>query len=188
MARRRKSKENLLVELVLSVLILVFGSLYYVIKVLAEGLIVYFTEVGKNLKEIAEQEKYERQHQLEEQEEQALAQELSNAYNNAVSRLRTLIGYTENKLYYEVVKTEFPGEGRIREFVNFLTYDKQTVAVENANQLVNTVLNNVLGVYKGKSTRLHDTIVLDDYACDMKDISRTIAEKIGVDEIKMVMS
>ena len=72
--------------------------------------------------------------------------------------------------------------------MNFLTYDRQTVAVENANQLVNTVLNNVLGVYKGKSQKLQDTIVLDDYACDMKDISRNIAEKIGVDEVQMLMS
>ena len=190
MARRRKQKftELLVVDLFLTILTLIFGTIYYLTKVICEGIIVYFQELSKSLKEVAIEEAYERQHQLEEEEEKALARELADSYNKAVDRLRTLIGYTENKLYYQVVKTEFPGEGRIREYVNFLTYDRQTVAVENANQLVNTVLNNVLGVYKGKSQKLQDTIVLDDYACDMKDISRNIAEKIGVDEVQMLMS
>ena len=190
MARRRKQKftELLVVDLFLTILALIFGTIYYLIKVICEGIIVYFQELSKSLKEMAIDEAYERRHKLEEEEEKALAQDLADSYNKAVDRLRTLIGYTENKLYYQVVKTEFPSEGRIREYVNFLTYDRQTVAVENANQLVNTVLNNVLGVYKGKSQKLQDTIVLDDYACDMKDISRNIAEKIGVDEVQMLIS
>lgn len=189
MARRKKKfTDLLLVDLTLAILVLIFGTIYELAKVFCEGLVVYFTELSKSLKDIAQDEAYARQHQLEEQEEQMLAQELAQTYNKAVDRLRTLIGYTENKLYYQVVKTEFPGEGRVREYVNFLTYDKQTVAVENANQLVNTVLNNVLGVYRGKSKKLHDTIVLEDYACDMKDISRNIAEKIGVDKVEMLMS
>ena len=68
-------------------------------KVICEGIIVYFQELSKSLKEMAIDEAYERRHKLEEEEEKALAQELADSYNKAVDRLRTLIGYTENKLY-----------------------------------------------------------------------------------------
>jgi hypothetical protein len=185
MARRKKSLDD---NIVYVLVLVVLQIIYYSFKLILLALTTFYSEVVKTLKDYEKNDKYLREHKLQEEEERQLAQEIEQNYNKAVDRLRTLIGYTENKLYYQVVKTEFPGEGRIREYVNFLTYDKQTVAIENANELVNTVLNNVLGVYRGKSQKLHNTIVLDDYACDMKDISRNIAEKIGVDKVEMLMS
>ena len=205
-------------EIVVSLLMVIGGIFYYALKALflivqgfAEGLAEgikgqpyvspntednskpygfgsFVKETFTSYEDIVKDEVYEHNNYLDEEEEHMLAVELADMYNKAVDRLRTLVGYTENKLYYQIVKTEFPGEGRIREYVNFLTYDRQTVAVENANDLVNKVLNNVLCTYKGRSKKLQNTIVLDDYACDMKDISRNIAEKIGVDEIQMLMS
>lgn len=110
------------------------------------------------------------------------------SYSNPKDKLKQLLSYTENKLYYQVEKTEFPAPGRIREYVNFFTYDRETVAVENANDLINDILNNVLCIYKGKNKKLYNTIVLDDYACDKKDMSRVLAEKLDVEEIRMVIA
>ena len=53
--------------------------------------------------------------------------------------------------------------------------------------MVNTALNNVLGIYNGRSKKLHGTIVLEDYACDMKDITKNLEDKLGI-EVKMVIA
>ena len=180
MARRKKLRDNIVLDIIyISLQIIKFPLelMFIAIKAFIEG----WNEKGKEID-------YLKAHQIAQEEAEALAYNSRMLYETAISKLRTLVGYTENKLYYEVVKTEFPAEGRIREYVNFYTYDRQTVAFENANDLINTVMHNVLGVYKGKNKRLHNTIVLDDYACDMKDLSRNIAQKLSVEEVKMVVA
>jgi len=131
---------------------------------------------------------YTVQNYLDEAREMLLEKRSEERYYKTLNELKRLLAGTENKLYYNVEKTEFPGEGRIREYVNFFTYDHDTVAVENANAMINEALNNVLGIYRGKSKKLNGTIVLEDYACDMKDISRNLADKLGIDEIRMVIA
>ena len=59
---------------------------------------------------------------------------------------------------------------------------------EDVTKVINTVFNNVLCVYKGKSKKLQDTIVLEDYACDKKDIARNLADKLGIDKVEMLMA
>ena len=55
MARRRKQKftELLVVDLFLTILTLIFGTIYYLTKVICEGIIVYVQELSKSLKEMA---------------------------------------------------------------------------------------------------------------------------------------
>lgn len=191
MARRSKRAKvqviNIL-ETLITIGAYLLGLVAVIFKIIYVGLTTYYTEFNKSVREYDEHREYLANNVLDDEEEQALAQELEDTHTKAINRLKTLMSYTENKLYYQIVKTEFPGEGRVREYINFLTYDKETVAVDNANVLVNTVMDNVLGVYKGRSKRLQDTIVLDDYACDMKDISRNIANRLGVEEVKIVMT
>jgi len=164
------------------------GVLPEILKIIINVFKEIITGIHGAWKEQKEHEEYVAQHYLDQAREEVLARKIEERKQKILSELKRLLAGTENKLYYNVEKTEFPSEGRIREYVNFFTYDRQTVAVENANALVNEALNNVLGVYKGKSKKLHGTIVLEDYACDMKDISRNLADKLGVDEIKMVIA
>lgn len=131
---------------------------------------------------------YTVQNYLDEAHAYVMERQAEERYNKTIKELKRLLAGTEYKLYYNVEKTEFPSEGRIREYINFFTYNRETVAVENANAMVNEVLNNVLGVYKGKSKKLYGTIVLEDYACDMKDLSRTLARNLGINEVKMVIA
>lgn len=188
MARRKRKSDNLIVELLVIGTVLLGSALYYVLKIVWGGVSEYFKELFKILKEYKEHQDYLMKNALEQEEEERIARELLENHMRAVENLKQLLANTENKLYYQIVKTEFPSEGRIREYVNFITYNRDTVALENANNLVNTVFNNVLCVYKGRSQKLQNTIVLEDYACDKKDIARNIAEKIGVDKVEMLMA
>ena len=176
--RRNKFKENLVIDL--------FVVIIMVIKLPLELLCIVLKSFIEGWKERDKELKYLKAHQIAEEEAERLAQSLKDNYEKSVSKLRTLVGYTENKLYYEVVKTEYPSQGRIREYVNFFTYDRQTVAIENANQLINNVMNNVLGIYTGRIKKLQNTIVLDDYACDLRDLSSNLAQKLNVEEITML--
>lgn len=115
-----------------------------------------------------------------------IVQEVDDTYNKALDKLRKLLSNTENKLYYEIVKSDV-GNGRIREYVNFYGYCRETVTVDNINELVNEVFDNKLITYKGRSERLNNTIVLEDYMCDMKDITNNLSKKLD-EEIKLVMS
>lgn len=188
MARRKKQQNLILAEGIITLAIVIVYGIIGLLK----GLYAMFSTLVKELyliyKNRREHEQYLEANAIAEAEELRIEREIQAQYDNAINRLRKLLDYTENKLYYSVEKTEFPSEGRIREYVNFFTYDRETVAVENANALVNEVLHNVLGVYKGKSQKLQDTIVLDNYACDMKDISRNLADKLGLEEVRMVVS
>lgn len=183
----RKSK-NALAESIIVLSIVIVYSVIGLFKALYAVFSTLFKEMYMLYKTHRENQKYLEQNALEQAEAERIEQELQRQYNNTLDTLRSLLQNTENKLYYRIEKTEFPDNGRIREYVNFYTYNKNTVSVDNANSLINTALNNVLGVYKGRSKKLQDTIVLDDYACDMKDISRALAEKLDVDEIRMVVA
>lgn len=188
MARKKKQQGLILAESIITLAVVIIYSVIGIIR----GLYAMFSTLVKEFYALyrnhREHEQYLEQHAIEEAEEERIEAEIQEQYNTAIDKLHKLLDYTENKLYYHVEKTEFPSEGRIREYVNFFTYDRETVAVENANELVNEVLHNVLGVYKGRSKSLQNTIVLDDYACDLKDISHNLADKLGVDEVRMVMS
>lgn len=188
MARRSKKSHDILGEIIAVALFAMCSAVFYIIKIIFTGIFEYFKELGKILKEYKDHQDYVAKNLLEEEEEERLARELLEQHEKAVDNLRYLLAHTENKLYYHVVKTEFPGEGRIREYVNFITYNRDTVALENANTLINTVFNNVLCIYKGKSKKLQDTIVLEDYACDKKDIARNLADKLGIDKVEMLMA
>lgn len=186
--KRKNTNKQVIVENIVVLSIVIAYTFIGLLRGVYAMLSTLFKEMYLIYKNHREHETYIEQHAIEEAEAIRIEKEIQAQYNKAVNRLRTLMEYTENRLYYNVEKVEFPSEGRIREYVNFLTYDKETVAVENANALINEVMNNVLGVYKGRSKKLQDTIVLDDYACDMKDLSRNLAEKIGVKEIRMVVA
>lgn len=211
----RKNKPIITAELiavaVTSAVMLVIGVLYAVIRIVAEIIIqvakspkIYKAVpkmlnvvpatvadvtkgVSNNYKHLKHNCTYTAQNYLDEAREQVLAIQTEKVRAQTLDELKRLLIGTEGRLYYSIEKTEFPAEGRVREYINFLTYDRQTVATVNANSMVNTALNNVLGIYNGRSKKLHGTIVLEDYACDMKDITKNLEDKLGI-EVKMVIA
>lgn len=186
MAKTKTNKLRKLTDDIIMVFVvigcIIGGTLAVIVKV-AQSLVYH---IYTAIKEEFEEEAFVNANPITEETEEIL-NSIEDKYKKHVAELRRLLQYTENKLYYSVEKTEFPN-GRIREYVNFFTYDRRTVAVENANTLVNTVLNNVLAVYKGKSQKLQNTIVLEDYACDMKDLTARISQVTGLKDVKAVVS